>query len=274
MIKGIDVSKNQPKINWAQVKADGYGWAIIRTGYQGYSKGGFQPDPLFRAHIEGALAVGLPVGVYWICQAVSEQESIAAADYCCDLIAPYETPLGVWWDNEPTAVYPAGRADKLDKAARTAMGVAFLEQIERHGRRTGIYTNLDYLTYKLDYSQLEKYPLWLAQWKGSQPSRKCDIWQYDAGPVAGIPVKTDRNILYNDALLGSARLAKSAVPYEAVITATVLNVRSAPGLSGRKIGVVRKGQVVKILTVTDGWGKVEFVPAKFGWIFLEHTIKK
>ncbi|NLG04782.1 MAG: hypothetical protein GX567_13275, partial [Clostridia bacterium] len=55
---GIDVSKYQPSINWASVKASGISYVIIRCGYRGSSTGVLIEDPYFRSHVKGAKAAG------------------------------------------------------------------------------------------------------------------------------------------------------------------------------------------------------------------------
>ena len=269
MVKGIDVSKYQPSVDWRQVKSAGYEWAIVRAGLQGYSKGAMQTDPYFKRHIEGALTAGLPVGVYWFDQAISVGEAEAAADYCCDLVKPYPIKLGVWWDNEQTQVYPNGRADKLSNEMRTSIGEIFLSLVAERGYLGGVYTNPNYLTYKLDAARLSKYPLWLAHYGVAQPSRPCAIWQHGKGRVPGIPTECDLNVMYDADMLG-----KPTPPYQAIITASALNVRAGAGVVSRKIGVLRNGQTVTINAVSGDWGQIEFAPGVAGWIALRYTTIK
>ena len=58
--KGIDVSKWQRKIDWSKVKVD---FAIIRCGWAN-TDGSLIEDSYFKANMEGAIAAGIPVGVY------------------------------------------------------------------------------------------------------------------------------------------------------------------------------------------------------------------
>ena len=281
-LNGIDVSKNQPSVNWDQVKQGGYTWVILRAGYQGYTQGGLKTDPYFKPHIEGATRAGLAVGVYWICQAVTTQEAVRAADYCCDLLAPYSVPLGVWWDNEPTEAYPNGRADTLDKALRTQIGLAFLQQVQKRGYLAGVYTNLDYSTYKLEYNKLEQYPLWLAQWNVSKPSRDCSIWQVDAGDVPGVSTKCDRNVMMDADMIAIVRdhatepsndLSNKDMPYVATVTASALNVRSGAGTNHPVRVVLPRNTQVTILREVNGWGCIEIKPDYYGWLSLQYVKK-
>ena len=58
-IKGIDVAKYEPMINWADVAADGVEFAFVRV-----SDGTMFPDAYFDAHWAGSRAVGIKHGAY------------------------------------------------------------------------------------------------------------------------------------------------------------------------------------------------------------------
>lgn len=58
-IKGIDVSRHQGKINWAEVKKNGLSFCFIKA-----SEGDFWTDPAFVYNIENAKKIGLIVGAY------------------------------------------------------------------------------------------------------------------------------------------------------------------------------------------------------------------
>ena len=78
---GVDVSSHQQDIDWELVAASGVEFAMIRAGYRGYTEGEIQPDEYFTQNIEGALAAGLDVGVYFFSQAIREEEAIEEAEY-------------------------------------------------------------------------------------------------------------------------------------------------------------------------------------------------
>lgn len=59
---GIDVSKHQGFIDWAKVKADKTGFAIIRAGY---GKEISQKDEKFESNYDGCKKHGIPCGCYW-----------------------------------------------------------------------------------------------------------------------------------------------------------------------------------------------------------------
>lgn len=57
---GIDVSEHNGEIDWEEIRRAGIAFAIIRLGW-----GRGHLDRLFYEHINGALAAGLSVGVYY-----------------------------------------------------------------------------------------------------------------------------------------------------------------------------------------------------------------
>ena len=84
-VDGIDVSMYQAystPIDWNKVKAAGISYAIIRCGYRGWGTGEIVADSYFKQNIEGALAAGLQVGVYFYTQAITTTEAKQEADFC------------------------------------------------------------------------------------------------------------------------------------------------------------------------------------------------
>ena len=61
--EGIDVSKYQGSIDWPQVKAAGYTFALVRLGWAN-GDGTIVLDPYFDRNLRGAAAAGLEVGNY------------------------------------------------------------------------------------------------------------------------------------------------------------------------------------------------------------------
>ena len=58
-MRGIDISKHNGAVNWAQVKTDGVQFAILRAGY---GKEASQKDTQFEANYAGCKAQGIPTG--------------------------------------------------------------------------------------------------------------------------------------------------------------------------------------------------------------------
>lgn len=195
--KGIDVSKYQPSINWAQVKASGVEYVIIRVGYRGYGSGVMVEDPYFKSHIAGARAAGLKVGVYFYSQAITVEEAVEEASMAIQLCNSYKLHYPIYFDTEATGT-GVGRADNLSKTQRTAIANAFCQTVQNSGYKAGVYASKSWFYYQLDYSQLSKYDIWLAHYTTSTDfSYRYDMWQYTgSGSCPGISGAVDLNWAY------------------------------------------------------------------------------
>ena len=193
-VMGIDVSKWNGNIDWDAVKNSGVHYVIIRSGYRGSSQGALIEDPKYEKNIKGAIAAGLKVGIYFFTQAIDEVEAVEEASMVLEQIKGYKISYPIFLDVEPSG----GRADKIDKATRTAVCKAFCETIQDAGYTAGIYANKTWLTSKIDTSQLSNYKIWLAQY-AVEPnySGRFELWQYSkSGRVSGISGDVDLNMSY------------------------------------------------------------------------------
>ncbi len=194
--KGIDVSRYQGEIDWSKVKDEGVEYALIRVGYRGYGESGkLVTDDTFKQNIEGALANGIDVGVYFLSQAINEVEAIEEAEYVLDAIRGYDITYPVVIDIEEITTDTA-RTDDLTKEQWTKNCIAFCEKIEEAGYTPMIYGNLTTFFFLLDMEQLEDYDKWVA-WYGTPIyfPYKFTIWQYtDKGTVDGIESDVDLNV--------------------------------------------------------------------------------
>lgn len=192
MIKGIDVSKWNGKIDWKKVKKSGIKFAIIREGYG--KKSPVQIDKCFKENMEGAKNEGINVGIYHYSYADNTQDAISEAQFCLENIHGYKLEYPVVFDIEDKEML------KLSNRERTNICKAFCEEIEKNGYYVMIYTNKDWIDNYLCTEELfSKYDLWLADWYKDTPSYSCGIWQYSSmGRIDGIKGNVDLNIAYND----------------------------------------------------------------------------
>lgn len=194
MIKGIDVSKHQGKIDWRKVKASGVQFVIIRAGY-----GQNNIDDKFKEYIKNALAVGLKVGVYWFSYAYTTAMAKKEAEYCLKAIKGYEITLPVFFDWEYDSMsYAQKHGAKPTKDLITSMYLTFCQAIKAAGYKAGYYDNPDYLRNHVNADKLTGFYFWLAHYT-SKRTISCDIWQYsDKGKVDGIAGAVDMNYCYKD----------------------------------------------------------------------------
>lgn len=204
---GIDVSKWNKTINWNKVKAAGIDFAIIRVGYRGIGNGKLYPDEIdtgdlnYKKNIQGALAAGIPVGVYIYSQAITTAEARAEARYCIERIQGMNLTLPIvmdveYYDNNSGRLAEA----KLSKTAQTNICLAFAEECKAAGYSSMIYANRSMFETKMNVSQVEKQSkIWLANYTtATSYSRDYDYWQYSAtGIVNGISTVVDCNFGFN-----------------------------------------------------------------------------
>lgn len=191
---GIDVSRHNGKIDWNAVKASGVDYVIIRCGYRGSSTGALIEDQNFKTNIKGATAAGLKVGVYVFSQAVDEVEAVKEASLAVSLVKGYNLTYPIFIDTEASG----GRADKIDKATRTAVVNAFCQTVASAGYKPGIYASKTWFEDKLNMGAVASCKIWLAQYSASPTYKgKYDMWQYSSkGKISGINTDVDLNYSY------------------------------------------------------------------------------
>ena len=198
-IKGIDISRYQHEIDWERVAKDGVKYAIIRLGYRGYDKGGLVKDDLFDTNVKGALKNGIPVGVYFVTQAISVEEAIEEAEFVLENIRPYKVTWPVVLDIEDAASATA-RTVNLTQEERTDLTIAFCETVKEAGYTPMLYCNIRWFIEELDLSRLTEYDKWFAQYF-NRPffPYAFQMWQYtSSGRVDGISGNVDLNICFKD----------------------------------------------------------------------------
>lgn len=196
---GIDVSTHQGEIDWQQVRAAGVEFVMIRAGYRGYTGGGIYQDANFTANIEGALAAGLDVGVYFFSQAVSTEEAVEEAKATLEWIADYEITYPVVFDWEEIT-YDEARTDSVDPETVTQCVKAFCDTVQEAGYIPMVYFNKNQGYDIMNLEELAGYEFWLAGYSESPSFEYAfEMWQYSAtGTVTGIQGNVDLNICLVD----------------------------------------------------------------------------
>ena len=164
---GIDVSKFQGTIDWAQVASSGVDFAMIRVGYRAQKTGVIYADTNAKYNMQQAAANGIKVGAYFFSSAVNEAEAVEEADWVADFISDYSITYPVAFDCEGFNTSES-RQKSMTKAERTAVATAFLQEI-----------------YDKGYTPSTSY------------AGTCSMWQYtNQGRVAGIGTNVDINVAY------------------------------------------------------------------------------
>lgn len=176
MIKGIDVSHNNGKVDWKSVKRAGFTFAMIRVGY---GKGNI--DREFYNNVNGALSHGLKIGIYHYSYALSTADAKKEASFIVSTLKQCgltpEKLIGVYYDMEDADGYKARHGMPTRPTITNICSVA-VNAFWKAGYTAGVYCNKDWYRNKLYFDQLGGCALWLAEPGKAKPSIKCNIWQY------------------------------------------------------------------------------------------------
>lgn len=195
-IRGIDVSRYQKDVDWEQVRAAGFEFAIIRVGYRGYDEGQLYPDKYAQANYKGAKAAGVKVGCYFFSQAVTPEEAAEEARYVMEQIQDWELDMPVVYDWEYLG--EQYRTAHVDARQLTDCTKAFCDTVEEAGYTAMVYFNPSQSHKKMYLEELTDYRFWLAMYSDQMNYPfKVDMWQYtNEGRVPGIDGNVDINLYF------------------------------------------------------------------------------
>lgn len=200
-MKIIDVSHYNGSINWAKVAKSCDG-VIIRAGYRGYGSGELVTDSKFKENIKGATKAGLKVGVYFVTQAITEQEAKSEAKYTLELVKSYKLDLPIFIDSENGNNQGTGRADrgKLNRSKRSVILKAFCLEIVNSGFKAGVYASQAWFIDDLDLATLKQFYIWVAKYSDTAPNIYFNAWQYTStSKIDGITGNVDVSYFKNEA---------------------------------------------------------------------------
>ena len=233
LVYGIDVSKWQGDIDWTRVANSGISFAMIKCGG---NEGGLYEDVKFRQNIQGALANGIQVGVYFYSTATDAQTALKEASLCLDLIKDYQItyPVAIDWED-------SGPYNGVTEAITT-----FCDIVASHGYQPMVYSNKNRWYNAFDGATLSsKYKTWMAcyfnsyyytsqRWKYGDDlpdfRYNYDMWQYGVtNTVDGINGWCDMNI----AFFGYANYKVQGLQEPKVTIANPNNIRYLGSHSGQ-----------------------------------------
>lgn len=196
---GADISKQTGNVNFASLKAAGVDYVMIRLGGRGYSTGQITLDENFKQNIEGAIAEGLDIGVYFYSQAISQDEANEEANFVVQNLEPYRAHIKypVAFDMEFVA-NDESRIDGLSREDRTKIATSFLEGVKVAGYVPMVYGDKEWLIKEIDLAKLQDYDVWLAQ-EADMPDYpyRYAMWQYSTtGVLNGIKGDANLNICF------------------------------------------------------------------------------
>lgn len=186
MLKLIDVSEHQGKINWEKVKPQIDG-AILRCGYgMDIEK---QDDTYFKRNADECTRLGIPFGVYLYSYADNNEKAKSEAAHVLRLVKGYKLSYPIYLDLEESGTHNGA----IERAN------IFGDIIEKAGYWCGVYANLNWWNNYL--KGLERFTKWVAQYNKTcdYKGNHLDIWQYSSkGKVDGISGNVDMNECYRN----------------------------------------------------------------------------
>ncbi len=191
MIKGIDVSSYQGRIDWTRVKPY-IDFAILRCGFGNNVES--QDDVEFERNAKMCKDLGIPFGVYLFSYAVNLDEARSEVLHTLRLIKDKKLEYPVFLDVE------SRRQMSLPKDDLVNIVKYYCEEMERNGYYVGIYASLDRFKSNLDSRELDKFDKWVALWSDRFTYQgKAGMWQHTSyEEIPGIKGRVDGDIAFYD----------------------------------------------------------------------------
>ncbi len=186
---GIDVSNQNGTINWNAAAKDGIDFALIQVGQRGVKSGELFEDEHYTTYVNGADAVGLPIGVVFLSQAINTSEAEEEAQFVLSHVKHDNIQLPIAMNY---AYYDgSGRLDQanLSQSQKTANVLAFCDTIRSAGYVPMLCASRDFLSSEVytDQIQAAGVKIWLTHYTTQTNYTGYDCWQYTgSGSVAGV----------------------------------------------------------------------------------------
>lgn len=190
LINGIDVSwwqgggrgSKTSKINWQKMHDAGTDFVFVRAASRDTSDASIYEDTTASAHIDGAQANKMNVGLYIFSQAINEDEAVEEADYVLNLIDQYG-----WNIDMPIVIdREAGRQTKrltnakLSKAKETSVVQAFADEITAAGYKAGVYASYSWYNTRMNAEDLSDCAIWIARYNNTTTSNVKQVKKKDS----------------------------------------------------------------------------------------------
>lgn len=191
-MKGFDVSENNGYVDFAEAKAEGYDFVIVRCSYGQNGR-----DTMFLDNVNRAHDAGLLVGAYHYDYSTDTADALRNTQNCRAAIdeAGVMLELPVFYDMEDADGWKSRHG--FDPADATALCQTFVENI---GLDCGVYASESWFNNYIDWQSLGC-SVWNASWY-SNPQEPCPgdgvdgicgyMWQYtDSAYIAGKQLDAD-----------------------------------------------------------------------------------
>lgn len=187
VLKGVDVSEHNGKVDWEAAKADGVEFAIIRSGYG--SDLTYQDDDQWLNNVTECERLGIPYGVYLYSYADTLEKARSEAQHVLRLLDGHTPVYPVYYDLEDDKTVAT-----LSSSMKAQISQIFCDTVSAAGYKVGIYSNLNwwknYLTDPVFENNVSsgKWSRWVAQYNPTcDYTGKYDMWQCTSkGDINGI----------------------------------------------------------------------------------------
>ena len=133
--------------------------------------------------------LGIPVGAYWFCYAISPETARQEADGCLDAISSHRFDYPICYDIEQATLnYAAQNGVTITPQLAAQIVTAFCNRLEERGYFAMYYSNRNFLTQYLPSDFSDRYALWYAYYNEQFDGTNCGIWQYtNEGTIPASP---------------------------------------------------------------------------------------
>lgn len=198
---GPEISKDQGYVDFNKVKKSGAGFVMLRAGARGYQTGQITIDEYFVDNLKRATDAGLFVGVYFLSQAINEEEALEEATAVLDALGEYRPAYPIAYVMQ----YAKGdhaRVEELTKQKKTDIARVFLGTVQEKGFIPLLYGTKSWLIKNVDLTVLvNDFDTWLSQPEKDMPDYpyRFTMWRYATdGSVDGVAGPVNMDICFVD----------------------------------------------------------------------------
>lgn len=183
--RGVDVSYHQGAIDWKAVAASDIQFAFIRAGS---FKSGL--DACFRDNMSGAIAAGIPVGIYVYSYATTPEMAAQEGMFAISCAKDYPISYPIAYDIED-AYHKGMTADQLK-----ALINSFCTTVQNAGYYPIVYSSKNWFTNRIGAVSQDT---WVAQYADACAYPGYAFWQPTShGYVNGISGRVDLDFQFKD----------------------------------------------------------------------------
>lgn len=197
----LDISSVQSSLNYDDIVNSDIDGVVLLLGSRNYATGSLTADIKLDAHY-AELEGRTKLGYYWVTQAISEEEAIAEADFCHELLGNKQCDFPVYLRSDWGNISHTGRADELPRDLRTYLILVWIHRMREFGHRVGVYAEDTWFRANLliSYIYEQNVSIWVTRYGTYSPSyaTSYDGWNYTKDGVKGENEFLDLSYFYTN----------------------------------------------------------------------------